>query len=104
MEFILIFIIIFFLLPRIILRLTSWYLQRKARSTFRDFASQFGNAEYHEPPTPKSPKKQKIYTSDEGEYIEYEEINTTSTTVTQQDGETVVDTTSTVEQIVDAEW
>lgn len=101
MEILLIFIILFFILPRILLRLATWWLRRKAKRTFEDFASQFESQARQAQQARQPERPAKKYAASDGEYIDYEEIAATETQTTEAGTETTYTAT---EQIVDVEW
>lgn len=53
---------------------------------------------------PKPRRKKKIFTKDDGEYVEFEDIIVSETETTRTASETKKRTTVTESQIVDAEW
>lgn len=101
MEFLLILIFFIFILPRLLVRIAAWYLRRKTRRAFRDFASQFEQQFTQPSPEPERPSK--MYAPTDGEYVDYEEISVTATETTQTTS-TTEHISVTTEQIVDVEW
>jgi hypothetical protein len=78
-------IIIFFLIVIALYYLGKWYIRRKIRKFFGQFNQQAGgstgqNQEGTHTNSKKrnssanSPEKKKVFTADEGEYVEFEEI------------------------------
>lgn len=79
-------IIIFFLIVITLYYLGKWYIRRKIRKFFGQFGGQqAGGATGHNQEdtytkskkgrsSAKSPEKKKVFTADEGEYVEFEEI------------------------------
>ena len=78
-------IIIFFLIVIALYYLGKWYIRRKIRKFFGQFNQQAGGAAGQNQEgthtknkkgssSAKSPEKKKVFTADEGEYVEFEEI------------------------------
>ena len=78
-------IIIFFLIVIALYYLGKWYIRRKIRKFFGQFNQQAGGSTGQNQEgthtknkkgssSAKSPEKKKVFTADEGEYVEFEEI------------------------------
>lgn len=102
---ILIFLLIFFVvLPIFRVGVAIYRARRQARQFFDSFRRNGAGAPADETPDAPKPKKKKIDPSD-GEYVAFEEIESTTTVDSQTDSAGRSSTTvETEQQIVDIEW
>lgn len=101
MSFLLIVLIVLAFIFWPVIR-TIWAINRATRQARQAFsgASRSGNdTRGHQS---SRPVRKKVFSRDDGEYVDYEEITVTSGTTITDDGSTVHYETE--QQIVDAEW
>ena len=112
-TFLILLVLLFFVLPRLLVYFAKWKLRQSARRMQEQMADAFKQQEAQaeqrrrqsRPGGWEAPVAKKQYAATEGEYVDYEEVEVTETTV-QTDGKTTKTTTPTTDyqRIVDVKW
>lgn len=112
-TFLIVLIILVFVLPRLLVWYAKWRIRQSARRMQEQMADAFKQQTAREeqrrrqsrPGGWETPVAKKQYAATEGEYVEYEEVEVTATTV-ETDGDTThtTRTTTDYQRIVDAKW
>lgn len=112
-TFLIVLFLLIFVLPRLLVYYAKWKLRQSARRMQEQMADAFKRQAAQEqerrresrPGGWETPVAKKQYAANEGEYVEYEEVEVTETTV-KTDGDTTRTTTTTTDyqRIVDAKW